>query len=137
MSTMCSATRSSRTPEHAPRPGPPTASLWPRSSEPNPPACVHQRPIIGTRKPTGIVRVATGVNDNLVPHAQARTMAVDWCGLGGKVVYDPINLPKGSSALLNHFGPLLTDQSTAVDWLAHRLAGWPAVSNCSILPLLP
>ncbi|MGC5323573.1 lipase family protein [Micromonospora arida] len=93
--------------------------------------------LIGTRKPTGIVRVATGVNDNLVPHAQARTMAVDWCGLGGKVVYDPINLPKGSSALLNHFGPLLTDQSTAVDWLTHRLAGWPAVSNCSILPLLP
>ncbi|WP_229070111.1 lipase family protein [Actinoplanes sp. DH11] len=92
---------------------------------------------IGTRKPTGVVRVATGVNDNLVPHRQARTMAADWCRRGGNVVYDPIMLPKGSSALLNHFGPLLTDQDTAVDWLSARLAGLPSVSNCVTMPIQP
>ena len=37
--------------------------------------------LIGKRKPSGVVRVATGVNDDLVTHAQARTMAASWCRL--------------------------------------------------------
>jgi dienelactone hydrolase len=92
---------------------------------------------IGNRKPAGIVRVATGVSDNLVPHAQARQMAVDWCRLGGNVVYAPVVLPDLFDPLLNHFGPLLTDQGAAVGWLADRLAGWPAVSNCALMPIQP
>jgi dienelactone hydrolase len=93
--------------------------------------------LIGTRRPAGVVRVATGVFDNLVTHGQARTMAVDWCRLGGKVVYDPIGQAWSASPLLNHFGPLLTDQGKAVDWLGDRLAGQAAISNCAMLPLLP
>lgn len=93
--------------------------------------------LIGARKPAGVVRVATGVSDNLVPHAQARTMAVDWCKLGGSVVYAPIVLADAGSPLLNHFAPLLTDQGTAVDWLTLRLAGVPALSTCAILPIQP
>ncbi|MEU4244918.1 lipase family protein [Actinoplanes sp. NPDC026619] len=93
--------------------------------------------LIGARKPTGVVRVATGISDNLVPHAQARTMAVDWCRLGGNVVYAPILLPSVGDPLLNHFGPLLTDQGTAVGWLNDRLAGWPTISNCATMPLQP
>jgi hypothetical protein len=93
--------------------------------------------LIGTRKPAGVVRVATGVNDDLVAHRQARTMAADWCRRGGRIVYDPIILVDTGSPLLNHFGPLLTDQGTAVDWLTHRLAGLSAVSNCALLPLMP
>ncbi|GAA4974499.1 lipase family protein [Actinoplanes utahensis] len=85
---------------------------------------------IGTRKPAGVVRVATGVNDDLVPHAQARALATDWCGLGGHVVYAPVSLPKTGSPLLNHFGPLLSDQGAAVDWLRDRLAGRPASADC-------
>ncbi|BBH70264.1 triacylglycerol lipase [Actinoplanes sp. OR16] len=92
---------------------------------------------IGARKPTGVVRVATGVHDNLVPHGQARTMAADWCRLGGKVVYEPVVLPWTVSPLLNHFGPLLTDQGPAVDWLTNRLSGTSAASTCAILPLQP
>ncbi|GIF05022.1 lipase family protein [Actinoplanes siamensis] len=88
---------------------------------------------IGARKPAGVVRVAIGVSDNLVPFAQARTMAADWCRLGGKVVYAPVVLPATGSALLNHFGPLLADQGPATDWLALRLAGLPAITNCSLL----
>jgi len=93
--------------------------------------------LIGTKKPAGAVRVATGLNDNLVPHAQARTMAADWCKLGGDVVYAPIVLPNAGSPLLNHFGPLLADQGTAVDWLGLELAGVPSISSCAILPILP
>ncbi|MEV6346510.1 lipase family protein [Actinoplanes sp. NPDC051851] len=93
--------------------------------------------LIGTSKPVGVVRVATGVNDNLVSHGQARQMAVDWCDLGGSVVYAPISLPDTGSPLLNHFGPLLTDQLSAVDWLGARLAGLPASSNCSTISRQP
>ncbi|GIF13756.1 lipase family protein [Actinoplanes teichomyceticus] len=92
---------------------------------------------IGARRPAGVVRVATGLRDNLVPHAQSRTMAADWCRLGGAVVYAPVVLPETGSPLLNHVGPLLTDQGPAVDWLSHRLAGLPAVSTCAVLPLQP
>ncbi|MCU7722235.1 triacylglycerol lipase [Actinoplanes sp. KI2] len=93
--------------------------------------------LIGTRKPAGVVRVATGISDNLVPHAQARTMAAEWCKRDGDVVYAPIVLPDAGDPLLNHAGPLLADQGTAIDWLALRLAGVPAISTCAILPIQP
>jgi hypothetical protein len=53
------------------------------------------------------------------------------------VVYAPVILPYAVSPLLNHFGPLLTDQGTAVDWLGNRLAGLPSHSTCAILPIQP
>ncbi|MEU6478630.1 lipase family protein [Streptomyces sp. NPDC047017] len=92
---------------------------------------------IGRLKPAGPVRVATGVNDNLVPHGQARQLAVDWCRKGADVTYAPVVLPNVVSPLLNHFGPLLTDQGAAVSWLTDRLSGRPAPSNCLTMPLQP
>jgi dienelactone hydrolase len=92
------------------------------------------RQLIGTRRPAGPVRVATGVRDNLVPHAQARTMASAWCRLGGDVTYVPVVLPRLGRALLNHFAALLADQGKAIAWLADRLAGIPAGTNCGALP---
>ncbi|MFG2958185.1 alpha/beta fold hydrolase [Streptomyces sp. NPDC048291] len=92
---------------------------------------------IGTLEPSGPVRLATGVSDNLVPHAQARQLAVDWCAKGANVTYKPVVLPDVGSALLNHFAPLLTDQGDAIGWLADRLAGKAAGSNCWSLPVQP
>ncbi|GHB58598.1 triacylglycerol lipase [Streptomyces viridiviolaceus] len=92
---------------------------------------------IGTLKPGSPVRVATGVNDNLVPHAQSRRLAVDWCRKGAKVTYDPVMLPNVGSGLLNHFGPLLADQGDAISWLTDRLSGKPAGSDCWTLPARP
>ncbi|MFR9795654.1 lipase family protein [Streptomyces sp. MS06] len=92
---------------------------------------------IGNRKPAGPVRVATGVSDNLVPHGQARRLAVDWCRKGADVTYKPVLLPDVGSALLNHAGPLLADQGDAVAWLTDRLSGRPAASNCWSMPLQP
>ncbi|MEU0255539.1 lipase family protein [Streptomyces sp. NPDC006184] len=92
---------------------------------------------IGTGKPTGPVRVATGINDDLVPHAQARGLAVDWCRKGADVTYVPVLAPQLGRALLNHFAPLLADQGDAVDWLTDRLAGRPAGSTCRLLRLQP
>ncbi|MGC5564952.1 lipase family protein [Streptomyces sp. FR-108] len=92
---------------------------------------------IGRLKPSGPVRLATGVSDNLVPHGQSRDLAVDWCRKGADVTYKPVVLPGVGSALLNHFAPLLTDQGNAIDWLTDRLAGEPATSNCRTLPVQP
>ena len=92
---------------------------------------------IGRIKPAGYVRVATGIYDNLVPHKQARALAADWCKLGGHVEYQPISQTNGSSPLLNHAAPLLTDQGTAIAWLGDRLAGKPSSSTCWMLPFQP
>jgi dienelactone hydrolase len=89
---------------------------------------------IGKIRPTGIVRVATGVNDNLVPHGQARQLAVDWCRHGGKVVYAPVSTLKVDSPLINHAVPLLSDQQSAIQWITDRLAGQPAASGCASVP---
>ncbi len=93
---------------------------------------------IGTLKPTGPVRVATGVHDDIVPHGQARQLAVDWCRKNGDVTYAALRLPNlGDKILTNHLVPLLTDQGDAISWLTDRLAGKPATSNCRTLPFQP
>ncbi|MFG3127722.1 lipase family protein [Streptomyces tendae] len=92
---------------------------------------------IGSLKPAGPVRVATGTSDDLVPHGQARRLAVDWCGKGAQVTYVPVLLPGVGSGLLNHFAPLLTDQGSAISWLTDRLSGEPAGSNCWSMPVQP
>ncbi|MET9906943.1 alpha/beta fold hydrolase [Streptomyces sp. NPDC006476] len=88
---------------------------------------------IGRIEPSSPVRVSTGTSDNLVPHAQARRLAVDWCAKGADVTYKPIALPNLGSALINHFTPLLTDQGAAIAWLTDRLDGKAATSNCGDL----
>ncbi|MFJ3040613.1 lipase family protein [Streptomyces tendae] len=92
---------------------------------------------IGSLKPAGPVRVATGTSDDLVPHGQARRLAVDWCGKGAQVTYVPVLLPGVGSGLLNHFAPLLTDQGNAISWLTDRLSGERAGSNCWSMPVQP
>jgi len=92
---------------------------------------------IGTMRPSGPVRLATGTSDDLVPHAQARGLAVDWCRLGGNVTYKPVILPDAGRGLINHFAPLLTDQGDAISWLTDRLNGKPATSACGLLPFQP
>jgi hypothetical protein len=93
---------------------------------------------IGTMKPAGPVRVATGVQDDIVPHAQSRRLAVDWCRKGADVTYEAVVLPNlGDKLLTNHVAPLLTDQGDAISWLTDRLAGKPASSNCWSMPLQP
>ncbi|MFK4155407.1 lipase family protein [Streptomyces fungicidicus] len=93
---------------------------------------------IGRLRPAGPVRVATGVFDDIVPHSQARQLAVDWCRKGADVTYDALKLPYlGDKILTNHLVPLLTDQGDAISWLTDRLAGKAATSNCWTMPLQP
>lgn len=93
---------------------------------------------IGTLKPTGPVRLATGVQDDIVPHGQARQLAVDWCRKGADVTYDAVVLPNlGDKILTNHLVPLITDQGDAISWMTARLSGKPATSNCWTMPIQP
>lgn len=94
---------------------------------------------LGKIKPSGPVRLATGVEDDIVPHEQARQLAADWCAKGGAVTYEPVKLPNlGDKIVTNHVAPLLTDQGKAVSWLTDRLAGKPAgPGNCGEVPRLP
>ncbi|MFF1921710.1 lipase family protein [Streptomyces sp. NPDC058221] len=93
---------------------------------------------IGNLKPAGPVRLATGVQDDIVPHGQARQLAVDWCRKGADVSYKPVVLPNlGDKLLTNHIAPLITDQGDAISWLTDRLSGRPATSNCWSLPVQP
>ncbi|MBT3166436.1 triacylglycerol lipase [Streptomyces sp. Vc74B-19] len=93
---------------------------------------------IGRLRPTGPVRVATGVQDDIVPHGQARQMAVDWCKKGGDVTYKAVRLPNlGDKLLTNHLAPLLTDQGDAIEWLTDRLKGKATSSNCWTMPIQP
>ncbi len=105
------------------------------AAEPRAQAALN-RQRIGTLKPTGPVRLATGVQDDIVPHEQARQLAVDWCRKGGSITYEAIELPNlGDRLLTNHLVPLITDQGDAIDWLTDRLAGRAATSNCWTMPL--
>lgn len=93
---------------------------------------------IGTSKPAGPVRLATGVQDDIVPHAQARQLAVDWCRKGADVTYDAVVLPNlGDKLLTNHLVPLITDQGDAISWMTDRLSGKGTSSNCWTMPLQP
>ncbi|MFJ8790527.1 lipase family protein [Streptomyces sp. NPDC102462] len=93
---------------------------------------------IGTLTPTSPVRLATGVQDDIVPHAQARRLALDWCAKGADVTYKAIVLPNlGDKLLTNHLVPLLTDQTAAITWLTQRLSGTPTTPNCATLPSQP
>ncbi|WP_435843735.1 lipase family protein [Streptomyces fructofermentans] len=93
---------------------------------------------IGTLKPASPVRLATGVQDDIVPHAQARQLAVDWCRKGANITYEAVVLPNlGDGLLTNHLVPLLTDQGDAISWITDRLSGRTATSNCWTMPLQP
>lgn len=82
--------------------------------------------------------MATGVQDDIVPHTQARQLAVDWCRKGGNVTYEPLVLPNlGDKILTNHLVPLITDQGDAISWLTDRISGKSASSNCWKMPLQP
>jgi hypothetical protein len=89
---------------------------------------------LGRLEPASPVRVATGTSDNLVPHAQARRLAAEWCAKGADVTYKPVALPGLGSALINHVTPLLSDQGAAISWLTDRFDDRPATSNCAQLP---
>ncbi|MFE6646521.1 lipase family protein [Nocardioides sp. NPDC057772] len=93
---------------------------------------------LGNLAPRIPVRLATGTQDDIVPHEQSRQLAVDWCAQGAKVTYQAVVLPNlGDGLITNHVTPLLVDQTAAVNWITDRVGGAAAGSNCATLPSQP
>lgn len=93
---------------------------------------------LGHVAPRVPVRLATGTQDDIVPHAQSRQLAVDWCGRGARVTYKAVVLPNlGDGLITNHVTPLLVDQTDAVNWVTDRVKGIATGSNCATMPIQP
>ncbi|MBE7323566.1 alpha/beta fold hydrolase [Nocardioides sp. Y6] len=93
---------------------------------------------IGRLKPTIPVQVLTGTKDDIVPHAQAKQLALDWCAQGANVTYKPVIQLVGSGGLmLSHLGPLLSHQGAARDWIVDRFNDVRTSGNCSSAARLP
>lgn len=93
---------------------------------------------IGRVKPSVPVRVLTATRDDIVPHAQARQLAVDWCALGATVDYVPVRQSRSTGGTgFNHIGPIFSHGPAAQRWLLGQMSGQPEMSNCEALPDLP
>lgn len=93
---------------------------------------------IGRVAPPVPMRITTGTQDDIVNHAQAKQLALDWCRKGAKVQYVPVTqlLPSGGTAL-NHIGPDLVDAISAQSWIVSALKGQRVqTTNCGIIPLM-
>lgn len=93
---------------------------------------------IGRLKPAIPVQVLTGTKDDIVPHGQAKQLALDWCAKGANVTYKPvIQLVDSGGLMLSHLGPLLTQQGAARDWIIDRFNGRRTGGNCGVARYLP
>ncbi len=89
---------------------------------------------LGRAKPPVPVLVLTGTRDDIVPHRQARQLAVDWCALGAEVTYIGVRQSASTGGTGgNHVSLLISHTPTAQRWLIERLAGSPPASNCAAL----
>lgn len=78
---------------------------------------------LGRRMPTAPVLVLEGTQDELVPYRSAAVMARGWCRLGASVRFEPLTAPTHVAGWSEGF-------VRATDWMADRLSGKPATSNC-------
>lgn len=87
---------------------------------------------IGNGRPDVPTLVVSGSDDDIVPHAQARRMAADWCHHGATVKFTTVPEPPFSMARtgINHIlgGP--AGLLSARGWLNDRFAGEPAPDDC-------
>ncbi|RZQ65244.1 lipase family protein [Amycolatopsis suaedae] len=78
---------------------------------------------IGDREPGAPVLVVHSRLDDIVPFAQGREAAVDWCDAGTKVQFSASLVP-------SHVGGAIRAYPEAFAWLEGRFAGLPAPNNC-------
>ena len=90
-----------------------------------------ERQRIGTLSPTTPVRVLSPLNDDVVPGPQSQQLGRDWCAQGVTVdmVIDPLP-PIAPGFVINHAAPMLSGLGDTVQYLADRINGVPAPSNC-------
>ncbi len=78
---------------------------------------------LGNRAPSVPTLVAHSRVDDIVPYAQGRQMALDWCARGANVRFKAMLTP-------THVGGILEASTTAFFWMEQRVAGLPQRSDC-------
>ncbi|WP_435590245.1 lipase family protein [Nocardia sp. bgisy118] len=78
---------------------------------------------LGTRSPAAPVYLYHGTTDEVVPYGLGEQLRSDWCALGASVEWHTYPLAGHGPAAVTGGGP-------AMDWLADRLEGRSAQSNC-------
>lgn len=78
---------------------------------------------LGGTPPAFPVMVAHAPGDDLLPYPQARQLGLDWCARGAGVTFQRLITP-------THLGALAESASRMRSWLADRLAGKPAPTDC-------
>ncbi|WP_158887511.1 lipase family protein [Amycolatopsis anabasis] len=81
---------------------------------------------IGNLKPNAPVLVEHANNDDIVPYGQGKQMAKDWCAKGATVQFNDLPAPP----VFAHVGAVPAAMTNGANWLADRLSGKPATSNC-------
>lgn len=86
---------------------------------------------IGNLAPSTPVRILSPLNDDVVPGPQSQQLGRDWCAQGVAVdmVIDPLP-PVVPGLVLNHAVPMISGLGGTVQYLADRIDGVPAPSNC-------
>ncbi|WP_031939981.1 alpha/beta fold hydrolase [Prescottella defluvii] len=87
---------------------------------------------IGRAVPTAPVLIVQGRSDDVIPYAQARQLAEDWCGAGATVEFSTAEFPPIAPGLVvGHGLPMVSGLPQALDWMTDRLGGVPATSTCT------
>nr|WP_042181110.1 lipase family protein [Kibdelosporangium sp. MJ126-NF4]CEL14812.1 Triacylglycerol lipase precursor [Kibdelosporangium sp. MJ126-NF4]CTQ96557.1 Triacylglycerol lipase precursor (EC 3.1.1.3) [Kibdelosporangium sp. MJ126-NF4] len=81
---------------------------------------------IGNLKPNAPVLVEHATNDDIVPYAQGKQMAKDWCAKGATIQFK--DLP--ATPVFAHVGGITAAMANSANWLTDRLSGKPATGNC-------
>lgn len=87
---------------------------------------------LGSRPLNAPMLVANAPDDDIIPFDQARTMAGDYCALGGEVYFEaanPTRFVPGPG--INHAFPLLGSVPSGLDYLIERFNDVPAPNNCA------
>ena len=99
---------------------------------------VLRQQLIGRRTPDVPVMVLSGTKDDIVDHAQAKQLAVDWCRRGANVTYQPVIQPLPAAGTgANHIEPSVLTSAQTESWLLDRLEGKAVTSNCSDIASMP
>ncbi|WP_344265892.1 lipase family protein [Actinomadura napierensis] len=79
---------------------------------------------LGDHAPASPVYLWHGTADQIVSYDIGKQLRADWCSRGANVQWR-------SYSLADHMGAAVLGAGTALDWLAARVSGEPAQSNCA------
>lgn len=88
---------------------------------------------LGQAATTGPIMVGSSTADDIIPNAQVRQMAADYCAAGSEVYYRGHEMISATSSVpyaVDHATGMVLDLPASLRYLLDRFHGRPAPSNC-------